>query len=217
MKGILFDLDETLIDRRGSLDRYARELRIDLAGRFDEEAFVAEFHRLDGAGKVPRPEFFAAVARELFDRVNPVAVERHFQTRAWRAPLLHVGMADVVREVRARGWRSGIVTNGSVALQSAKIDNSGLRSDVDGVLISEAFGVKKPHPTIFASLIDALDIEPAQSWFVGDDPIADIVGAKRVGLRACWIERYAPWPHDQPHCYDARVADAAELRAVLFE
>ena len=217
MKGILFDLDETLIDRRRSLDRYARALRGAYSGRLAEDEFVAHFHRLDGAGRVPRRQFFERIARELFDDATADAIEAHFYTHAWRAPLLHDGMAAILQNVRARGWRSGIITNGGVVAQSAKIDNSGLRASVDGAVISDAFGVKKPDPTIFRSLIDALGIDPAQSWFVGDDPRADVWGAKQVGLRACWIERYAAWPDELPRCYDVRVTNAEQLRAVLFD
>jgi len=216
VKGVLFDLDETLIDRRRSLDRYARALRGAYRGRFAEDEFVAHFHRLDGAGRVPRRQFFAEIARELFDDATADAIEAHFYTHAWRAPLLHDGMAAILRDVRARGWRSGIITNGGVVAQSAKIDNSGLRESVDGAVISDAFGAKKPDPAIFLNLIDTLGIDPAQSWFVGDDPTADVWGAKQVGLRACWIERHAAWPDELPRCYDARVTDAGQLRAVLF-
>ena len=84
-------------------------------------------------------------------------------------------------------------------------------------MISDAFGVKKPDAAIFRSLMATLDVDAPQSWFVGDDPKADIWGAKQVGLRACWIERYAPWPDDLPRCYDARVTDASQLRRAVFE
>ena len=217
MKGILFDLDETLIDRRRSIDRYARALRGAYRSRLAEEEFVAQFHRLDGAGRVPRRQFFEGIARELFDGATADSIETHFYTYAWRAPLLHDGMATIVRDVRERGWRSGIITNGGVVAQSAKIDNSGLRGAVDRAVISDAFGAKKPDGAIFRSLIDVLGIDPAQSWFVGDDPRADVWGAKQVGLRACWIERYAAWPDELPRCYDARVTNAEQLRAVLFD
>lgn len=217
MKGILFDLDETLIDRRGSLDRYARALRAAHPSRFAEDEFVARFHRLDGNGRVPRRAFFEAIATELLDGVTADALEAHFYAQAWRAPLLHVGMAAILHDVRARGWRSGIVTNGGVVAQSAKIDNGGLRTAVDAVVISDAFGAKKPDPAIFLSVIDTLGLAAAQSWFVGDDPRADVWGAKQVGLRACWVERYTAWPAELPRCYDARVTDARQLRGVLFD
>jgi phosphoglycolate phosphatase-like HAD superfamily hydrolase len=89
VRGILFDLDETLIDRRTSLERYARTLRTDYSSTLDEDAFVAAFHRLDGTGRVPRPTFFGALARELFVGIDAAAIETHFYDCAWRAPLLH--------------------------------------------------------------------------------------------------------------------------------
>ena len=82
-------------------------------------------------------------------------------------------------------------------------------------MIRPAFGVKKPAPEIFRRLIDQLQIDPAQSWYVGDDPRADIWGAAQVGFKTCWVERYSPWPADLSRCYDARVDATADCWEVI--
>ncbi len=97
-----------------------------------------------------------------------------------------------------------------MAAQSAKIENSGLAELIDESVISAAFGMKKPAPEIFRHLIDQLHIDPALSWFVGDDPRADISGLARVGFKTCWVERYSAWPADLQRCYDARVDATAD-------
>jgi len=86
VKGVVFDLDETLVDRRGSLDAYSRKL----FSAFSEsivvplDAFVSEFHRLDGNGRVPRDEFFAALAAALFRDVADHRIKAHFEATAYR-------------------------------------------------------------------------------------------------------------------------------------
>ena len=217
MKAVVFDLDETLVDRRGSLDAYSKKLHSAFADSVvvPEALFTTEFHRLDGNGRVPRDEFFEALSRNLFVNVPAKHVKEHFEATAWTTPRLFDGVLDLLTSLRAQDWRIGIITNGGVPSQSAKINNSGLGELIDVSVISAAFGVKKPAPEIFRHLTDALQIEPRQSWFVGDDPVADIWGAKQVGLRTCWVERYAAWPADLPRCYDARINKTVDCLAVI--
>ncbi len=217
MKGIVFDLDETLVDRRGSLDVYALRLNEAFAESAAEhgDAFVAEFHRLDGNGRVPRDEFFERLSSVLFRHVTAAQIKAHFEATAWTKPILFDGVRELLRSIRARDWRIGIVTNGGVPAQSAKIANSGLSDLIDAAVISAAFGMKKPAPEIFHHIAGQLQIDPAQSWFVGDDPRADIWGAGQVGFKTCWIERHSAWPDDLERRYDARIAATSDCWEVI--
>lgn len=106
MRGVVFDLDETLLDRRGSLDVYARRLRSELASFSSSlNAFVAEFHRLDADGKTPRGQFFELLASGLLPGVSVGEIRRHFESHAWQSPQLFPGVADMLRELEAQGLR----------------------------------------------------------------------------------------------------------------
>jgi len=217
MKGVVFDLDETLVDRRGSLDVYARRLNAAFSDSAvaSGDSFVAEFHRLDGHGRVPRDEFFEHLSAVLFRNVAATQIKEHFETTAWTHPILFEGVPDLLRSIRDRDWRIGIVTNGGTVAQSAKIGNSGLVDLIDGSVISASFGMKKPAPEIFRHMIERLNVDPERSWFVGDDPRADIWGARQVGFRTCWVERYSSWPPNLPRCYDARVGATVDCLGII--
>ncbi len=43
-------------------------------------------------------------------------------------------------------------------------------------------GFLKPHPLIYLAILDKLQVSPERSVFVGDRPLNDIAGAKKVGL-----------------------------------
>jgi putative hydrolase of the HAD superfamily len=217
VKGVVFDLDETLVDRRGSLDVYSKRLYSAFADSVvvPEGEFRTEFHRLDGNGRVLRDEFFESLSAALFRGVPASRVKEHFEATAWTEPRLFEGIVDLLTLLRAQDWRIGIITNGGIPSQAAKIENSGLGELIDGFVISSAFGFKKPAPEIYRHMIEALGIEPHQSWFVGDDPRADVWGAKQVGFRTCWVERYAVWPADLPHCYDAHINHTVDCLRVV--
>ncbi len=74
------------------------------------------------------------------------------------------------------------------------LDRYGLSGFFDLVLISAAFGRRKPHPAIFLAGLEPFAIAPEQAWFVGDNYAEDIEGAKAVGLRPVWVCAAGP-PH----------------------
>jgi putative hydrolase of the HAD superfamily len=217
-RGLIFDLDETLIDRRQTLDAYARALLSEFRlhpSVASPDAFVAQFHRYDDNGDVPRDEFFDRLASDLFVGVTRQQLGAHFDAYAWREPHLFPGTTAMLAYFRQREWRIGIVTNGGASSQSAKIANSGLSNLVHCSVISSVVGRRKPDREIFAYATRELGVLPNLSWFVGDDPRVDIWGANRFGLRTVWIERYKRWPEDLPRCYDTCVPSVAGIAGTV--
>jgi len=55
------------------------------------------------------------------------------------------------------------------------------------VLVSEAFGWRKPSPKIFREALRRLAVKAERTLFVGDTPLEDIQGAKEVGMKTVFI------------------------------
>jgi putative hydrolase of the HAD superfamily len=211
--GILFDLDETLIDRTASIYDYAARFHSDFARiiRIPPDDFVRDFVRLDGSGYVSRETFFDRLAGYIArPEIGPASIASHFTEHAWKHPILMTGAKEGLLSLRGAGIPVGIVTNGGSRNQRQKLVNTGLAHLVDHVVISEEVGVRKPHPSIFLSACEALQIDPARSWYVGDNPALDIVGAHAVGLRTIWLRRSIPWPIEVPSCYTEAVSSLQE-------
>jgi putative hydrolase of the HAD superfamily len=218
-KGIVFDLDETLIDRKGSLNHYARLLWTTFKANTDlkQPDFLTAFHNLDGNGRVARAKFFADLSETVFLGVTPDTIAQHFHAHAWLAPTLFPGVIDVINTFRQHSWPVGVVTNGGSHAQNSKLNNADIARHLDAYVISAEFGAKKPDPAIYAEIAQQLDIDPTTSWFVGDDPISDVVGPSRFGFNTAWLQRYLPWPTDQDPCYTYRITHIAELRGALLK
>ena len=96
----------------------------------------------------------------------------------------------LLRRLRARGFRLAILSNWPLA---ATIDRyaeaSGWLPFLDAIIVSQRVGAIKPHGAIFAAAAAALG-QPAGSEIlhVGDDWAADVVGAKRAGWRAAYLD-----------------------------
>ncbi len=192
---VLFDLDNTLLDRTAAYRRWA-EWFAGSRGWDDEE--VTWLVDADGDGHVPRPELFARV-RDRHHLREPVDVLVESYERDYPAFIEpDDAVCRALEGLRADGWRLAIVTNGH-ALQRVKIERAGLASLVDGCCVSAELGSWKPDPRIFEQALaacGATDGATGERWMVGDSAEHDMVGAHALGLLTVWIHRGRPWPLD---------------------
>jgi 2-haloalkanoic acid dehalogenase type II len=86
----------------------------------------------------------------------------------------------------------------------------------DTVVTSEQAEAIKPNPAIFEYLSRKLDVAAANVLYVGDNPIPDILGPVRAGMKCAWVNRNGmrkPRNVPQP---DLRVRSLEELVSVLM-
>ena len=216
MSAIFFDLDETLVDRRASVLRFARRLWQEGGVQADSaETFLQTFIRLDDNGRSPGPARFETLCAQHLPDTDPHALFERFRREAWVETTLFPDAIAVLEAVAARGYRIGIVSNGSSASQRAKIRNTALQR-WDGVaVISGELGCKKPAPAIYRHALAMLGVTAAQSWFVGDDACNDVLAPAALGLRPIWVERHVGWPQQHAPAYVARVTQLAEVLHVI--
>lgn len=198
-QAILFDLDETLTDRTRSIFHYAERFRRDFADHLASTAGAAiadALLRADVRGYRPREEIWCDFSQRLpWRTVPPVShLHRHWETCFPRAVVAREGLAETLAALHTQGTRLGIVTNGEVQFQAPKITQLAIDQYLSTVVISEAVQVHKPDPRIFAHALAEIGCHAADTWFVGDDPINDVLGAAAVGMRAIWLTGVRPWP-----------------------
>ncbi|MFI5808423.1 HAD family hydrolase [Streptomyces sp. NPDC051561] len=206
----LFDLDGTLVDRQmaygdaiaalcrahGFDEATERWLRLELADR----ANLANFAELCAVFQLAVPaqqlwqEYTGFVAAAVTCR--PEAVQ---------------GLA----QLRTAGWTIGIITNGASDIQRRKITESGLADLVDGIAVSGDLEIRKPDERLFELAAARCGHDLAEGgWIIGDNPITDIDGGRRAGLRTIWL-RGRPWPTGLATA-DHTVDTAAEAIPILL-
>jgi putative hydrolase of the HAD superfamily len=67
------------------------------------------------------------------------------------------------------------------------LDRLDIRGCFEAVVVSGRLGLRKPHPGAFAALTHQLGLPAAEILFVGDELEADIIGARRAGMRTAWM------------------------------
>jgi putative hydrolase of the HAD superfamily len=216
LKAVLFDLDGTLLDRDKSIeqfiaaqyDRLDRELshisKIDYANRFVE---------LDCHGHVWKDKVYQALVAEF--RIDEIGwqellhdYETQFQFHCVPFPFL----VEMLNKLKEQGYLLGIISNGRGEFQMRAISGLGIQDYFDIILISETEGIRKPQPDIFHRAVEKLGISSEDSFFVGDNPEADILGAKSAKMYTIW-KRNSHWL--EPESADAIIDELSEIPLLL--
>ena len=111
-------------------------------------------------------------------------------------------------------YRLGLLSNGSRLPETI-----GLGAYFEAVVFAQDHKVNKPDRALFAVIEREMRVAPEHCVLIGDHPLNDVVGAKRAGWRAVWIDRvgqgrYTP-PENCDEVPDAVITTLLELPALL--
>jgi 2-haloacid dehalogenase len=86
------------------------------------------------------------------------------------------------------GYKLAILSNGSAAMLSALVRNSGLDAYLDATISVDGARKFKPHPDCYALVEKTLGLQNNQVLFVSSNSF-DVAGAKHFGFKVAWIRR----------------------------
>ena len=96
---------------------------------------------------------------------------------------------DALRRLKSLGGRKlAILSNGSTAMLSALVKNSGLEMFLDATISVDGARKFKPHPDCYALVEKTLGVRKDEVIFVSSNGF-DVAGAKRFGFKVIWIRR----------------------------
>ncbi len=232
-EAILFDVLHTLVDDDG-FPRY--QLRDLLAagsgpgGGIDDLPFFEEIYReltereYDWeAAAAERP--FRSIRDRHRSRLTALyrhfGLDRHRDLEADIAALwakigtctIYPEVAEVLAALAGRGYRLALVSNADRDDPVlGALERAGLGVDFAAVVTSQGAGAYKPAPAIFVHALRELALEPAQVVMVGDSPASDILGARRAGMTAVWVNRKG---RTYPPGYPEPQAAVPDLKGLL--
>lgn len=151
----------------------------------EPDAWWSEIDRLIG-------DAFASVGLDPDEvsRCTRLFREVFLDPRAWE---VYHDTDAVLRLLSGRGWRHLIVSNHVPELPQL-VEQLGLAHHFDEVITSASVGYEKPHPEIFRRATERIVTGPVV--MVGDNPVADVAGARAVGIPGFLVRRRHD---DHPH------------------
>jgi putative hydrolase of the HAD superfamily len=215
-KLVLFDLDGTLLDRDESVKQFIAvqydRLNAHL-NHISQTDYANKFIELDYHGHVWKDKVYQQLVTEFkITSITWQALLNDYETQFEFHCVPFIGLVEMLDTLKKQGYRLGIITNGQGEFQAKAISGLGIQDYFDVILISEIEQVRKPEAEIFNRAMTRLGGLAQDSVFVGDNPEADILGAKNAKLRTIW-KRSPLW--QEAAGADATIDDLMEIPAIL--
>jgi len=206
IRGVLFDIDDTLVDLEFAMTTALRGVSEHLLPGLDEAGWerfgriftreTTHFYDRYLAGELTFNEQRLLRGRaalghfgvELADDdqalhwVSSYATLQHSYIRAFDdvVPLLDA--------LDAAGVPYGAVSNNVHDYQRVKLDAAGLER-IAVLVGTDTVGVAKPEPAIYLEGVRRLGTGPGATLYVGDNRLLDAEGSTAAGLRGVWLNR----------------------------
>ncbi|MBP5288549.1 MAG: HAD-IA family hydrolase [Clostridia bacterium] len=222
---ILWDLDGTLLDFRASEKNAIRDtFRHFRLGELTD-ADIARYSEINFSwwtrmerGKVTKPQVLDGRFVDFFRLMGVAfsdldAFNEYYQTRLGDAAVPFPGAFETVAEMKRRGKRQFLVTNGTAGVQRARLRICPLGELLDGAFISEDIGYEKPSPLFFEAVFRGLGpCDRRRVMIVGDSLSGDMKGGRDAGIVTCLYRPKGGAPHSP--LVDHVIQDLSEVTAL---
>lgn len=230
IEGVLFDLDDTLHDDTLAFTSAAEEVAREVAAERGvdalalKSAYVAQvygfWHQLTAQQlqeklSAVRVRLWADALRSMGlddeSLAREAAAAYHQRRKKFWSPF--PAAVDLLRDLKRRGKRLGILTNGVSETHREKIAMLRISEYFDAIFFADEVGMVKPDPLLFAHACRRLGCAPSRTAMVGDRYERDIAGALQAGLFAVWVNvrgEALPAGATPPHATVPSIAQAGE-------
>jgi putative hydrolase of the HAD superfamily len=229
IKGVLFDLDNTLVDflrmKRLASEEAARamigagaqfSMPAEQAGQrlYDHylehgiesddafQSFLDKFNESKLAWGQSVPEKILAAGIQAYLRAKDVLLTPY------------PGVRRTLVELTRRGLRLGVVTDAPRLKGWQRLMSLGIAEFFDVVFTFDDTKLRKPDAVPFRRAVEALGFKPHEVLMIGDWPERDMAGARGVGLRTAWAAYGARVPGAE-HGADAVLQSMTDVLGVL--
>lgn len=134
------------------------------------------FDVLAAAGHAPLPPDLAV---RIADRFTAYREEEMF---------VFPGAHDAIDELRSRGVRLALVTNGAADTQRAKVERFELAHRFHHIQIEGEHGFGKPEERAYLHAMEALGVTASDTWMIGDNLEWEVEMPQKLGIYAIWMD-----------------------------
>ncbi|MBW8522369.1 YjjG family noncanonical pyrimidine nucleotidase [Chryseobacterium chendengshani] len=202
---IFFDLDNTLWDHRRNAYLTIKDLfskqEITLRYNIDFSEFHSVYHEINEKlwAQIRDGEIDKEYLRKhrFYDTFNHFGIddlelsmffEEHFLDHILNYNYL-VESADVILDyLKSKNYTLHIISNGFQEVTERKCILSGIAHYFNTITSADSVGIRKPHSAIFQYSLSLAEAKKEESILIGDDWIADVVGAQNFGIDVIFFD-----------------------------
>lgn len=183
-EAVIFDLDDTLYSEKEYVRSGYREISryLTMVGDCEKKLWDAFEKKEQAVDSVLQREgiYCRGLKEECLERYRGQSPELHF----------YPGVKEMLAELRRKGKKLGVLTDGRPEGQRKKIKSLQLERYVDAVVITDELGgavYRKPCEAGFLEVCRRLDVLPSSAVYIGDNLQKDWNGARGAGLDFIWF------------------------------
>lgn len=185
IKVLIFDLDDTLYDE---ID-YVKSGFLCVAQVLQNVDNVSErLYELFKQGERP--------IDKLLEEEGIVSEEIKTKClKSYRTQVPNIALSDDVRDLldllKKSGYRLGVITDGRVEGQKAKIKALGLDHFIEKIIITDELGgieYRKPNPRAFEMMRDYFDVRFEEMCYIGDNITKDFIAPDMLGMKSIFFK-----------------------------
>lgn len=105
-------------------------------------------------------------------------------------------VSDVMDYLERHDIKRAVISNADADVTKFCLQ-MGFAQQMDIIITSALVGWEKPDSRTFYAALEPLEIEPGRALHIGDQPLSDIVGARKIGMAAALIDRYGRFRDDE--------------------
>jgi phosphoglycolate phosphatase len=185
LKGILFDLDGTLVDTAPDLCGTIQEMQSDRG--VDITPYKSIEHLASGGARaLLRAGFGLEMHYPAFPAMRTEFLER-YEARIARESAIYSGIQPLLREINACGAQWGIVTNKPFYLAKKLICELGLDHECRVLIGGDSAEKPKPSPLPCFMAAAQMSLPTSQCVMIGDDE-RDIIAGRDAGMMTVAVE-----------------------------
>lgn len=226
IKGIIFDLDDTLYDytglNRGAVEALCQATCVKLG--IDRVRFFEAFdfgrnktkERLGDTAASHNRLFYIERMLEYLNK-KPITGALELYEVYWQYILNRMQLFDgamaLFKKLEKEGIKIGICTDLTAMIQYRKLEKLDIDKYICSIVTSEEAGVEKPDKKIFELIQLKMQLNERELMFVGDSYQKDIVGALKAGFSAVWFNIHEE--RKEINCKQARTF--LEIERIIFK
>lgn len=200
IKAVVFDLDHTLFDRYATLTEIAKSIRqkLPVDPKLSDEKIAEIMIKADktyvyyGWDKIR--EYIANESGLFAEKINGNDYSDFIFSEFMNIAVPYPFTIPTLKNLKANGFKLGLITNGKPGLQERKLEMLGLDSIFDRVLVSGQYNCPKPDTTAFKMMAEWLSLKPSEMMYVGDNPLNDVDASRKAGYIPVYVNTVGSWP-----------------------
>lgn len=127
-------------------------------------------------------DYALALVPSVDRSLKPALLDSYFKLDAFPDARL------ALKALKAKGYKTGILSNGSPAMLKGAVSAANIGGDLDAVLSVDTLKMFKPRPEVYGLVTDHFKCKPGDVSFVSSNRW-DVMASVRAGFRGIWVNR----------------------------